>query len=451
MSVADVDGLRSVARQLAAASRPGEQVEAYVARGTTTAVQVFGGRVESLTTAASAGAGIRVVVGHRQGFASCGTLDAGVLDETLAEARDNARFATEDPFVGLAEPDGVEPVPQQLWDDRLDAVTTVTKVERALELERAVTGRDARVTRVRSATYADAAGAAAVVTSTGIEAVGRSTWASLSASALADDGGEVQTGYGYDVGRTLEALSVERVATDAVERATRLLGARPTPSRPLTIVLEPRLAAVILGITAGALSGERVVKGRSPFADRVGEPIASSALHLVDDPTDPRSFGADSHDGEGLACRRNVLLDDGVLRGFLFDSVTARRAGTASTASAVRSFRSTPSVGHQALAVTPGARSLEELVSSVDDGLLVQSLTGLHSGVNAVSGDISVGAEGLLIRSGVVGAPVREVTLASTLQRLLLEVREVGADLEWLPGGTGAATLVVDGVMLSGT
>ena len=135
---------------------------------------------------------------------------------------------------------------------------------------------------------------------------------------------------------------------------------------------------------------------------------------------------------------------------FLYDSYSARRAGTVSTASAVRGSRSTPGVGCQALAVVPGERSPEELIAGIDRGILVQSLSGVHSGVNAVSGDFSVGAEGLLIRDGELAEPVREVTLGSTLQRLLLGVEAVGNDLEWLPGGTGSATLVIADVSLGG-
>jgi PmbA protein len=199
------------------------------------------------------------------------------------------------------------------------------------------------------------------------------------------------------------------------------------------------------------LSADIVLKGRSPFADRVGDTIASPLLSFVDDATDARSMAADSHDGEGLATRRNVLIEDGVLRGFLYDSYTGRRAGTASTGSAVRGYRSTPVPGPQALAVAPGSGTHEELLAGIDTGLLVQSMNGLHSGVNAVSGDFSVGAEGLMIRGGALAEPVREITIASTLQRLLLDIRAVGADLEWLPSGSGGVTLVIDDVSLSGT
>jgi PmbA protein len=246
-------------------------------------------------------------------------------------------------------------------------------------------------------------------------------------------------------------LDLAEAATEAVDRATRLLGARQPPTERVTIVLEPRLAATLLGIAASTLTGDRVVKGRSPFADRVGEAIAAPLLTLVDDPTDPRSFGADTHDGEGLATRANPLIEGGVLRGFLHDTYTGRRTGGASTASAVRSYRSGPAPGVQALAVTPGDRSPDDLLAGVERGLFVQSFTGLHSGVNPVSGDFSVGADGLLIRDGARAEPVREVTLASTLQRLLLGIEAVGNDLEWRPGGTAAATLVIGDVAMSGS
>lgn len=443
--------LEALARRVLELARDGEQVEVFVARGSNTSVKAYEGEVESLTSATSAGIGIRVIADHRQGFAHAGTLDHDIIADVLADARDNATFGEPDEFVELTPPDGVAPVAQDLWNDALVDFPTERKVQIALALEQAVLGRDPRVTGVRSAIYGDSRGEAAIASTAGVLSSWRGTWCSLSVSALAVDGDETKIGGGVDVGRDPELLDLEGTALDAVDRATRLFGARPVPSERLTVVFEPRLAATLIGLAGSTLTGERVLKGRSPFADRLGEPIASPLLVLVDDPTDARSMGADTFDGEGLACRRNLLVDDGVLRGFLHNGYTGRRAGAASTGSAVRGYRSTPGVGCQALAVVPGARSHDDIVASIDHGFYLQSMTGLHSGVNPVSGDFSVGAEGLMIRHGALAEPVREVTLASTLQRLLLGIVEVGADLEWLPGGTGSATFVVDDVALSGT
>jgi PmbA protein len=443
--------LLDLARRVARLAQAGEQIEVYVARGVSTQVKAYGGEVESLTSAESFGVGIRVITDHRQGFAHAGTFDESVVLDTLAEARDNASFGAPDEWFGLAEPDGVDPVEQDLWRDSLAAFAPQAKVDLALALERSVRGRDPRVTGVRTAIYADSAGEGAVASSAGITAYGRGTSCYLSVSALAEHGGETKIGGGVDVGREPVELDVEVAAADAVARAVRLFGARPVPSQRLSIVLEPRLAASIIGLAGGTLTGERVLKGRSPFADRLGEAIASPLLTLLDDPTDPASLAAGSHDGEGLACRPNPLIVDGVLQQFLHNAYSARRAGVSSTGSAVRGYRSTPGVGCQALSVRPGSGTHDELVAGVELGLLVDSMTGFHSGVNPVSGDFSVGAEGIMIRNGELAEPVREVTIASTLQRLLLGIDAVGADLEWLPGGTGSVTLVIGDVSLGGT
>jgi len=450
-SLAGEEELLDLASKVAAEAGAGEQVEAFVGSSTSTSVRVHGGEIESLTQASTSGIGVRVVVDGRQGFAYAGSLEPAVIAEVLADARDNARYAEPEEWVGLAEPDGVVPPEIDLWRDALAGMPTDRKVALALELERAVTARDPRITGVRVASWGDGSGVGAVATSTGIAVTGRSTFCHLSVQALATDGDETKTGYGVSVGREPADVDLDEAAGDAAERATRLLGAVQPASGTVTLVLEPQMAAMLLGVVAGTLNGESVLKGRSPFADRVGEAIASPLVTLVDDPTDPESLGADTHDGEGLATRRVPLIEGGVLRGFLHNTMTGRRAGVPSTASAVRGFRSTPGVGAQALAITPGRGTLDALVAGVDHGVLVQSMTGLHSGVNPVSGDFSVGVEGLMLRGGARAEPIREATVASTLQRLLLDVAAVGGEREWTPGGTGAAALVIPGVTLSGT
>jgi PmbA protein len=187
------------------------------------------------------------------------------------------------------------------------------------------------------------------------------------------------------------------------------------------------------------------------FAGRVGDEVAVEAVTLTDDPTNPDARGAGQYDAEGLATRRNELIDGGVLRGFVHNAYTGRRAGTASTGCAVRGgFKTTPGVGTRALALRPGERTQAELLADVGDGLLVVSVQGLHSGANPVSGDFSVGCEGLVVRDGVPGEPVREATIASTMQRMLLDVVGVGSDLEWLPGGAAGVSLAIRDVTLSG-
>jgi PmbA protein len=447
-----VSELLELAERIVDRARPGEQVEVFLGRSHHTEVKVFDGAVESLSSADTQGVGVRVIVDGRQGFAYAASLDDAIVAETLDEARDNAAFGTVDEFLGLASPDGVAPVDLDLFRPELAAFPADRKVEMALELERAVKAADARIRGVEAAEYGDSSSESAIASTAGVRATTRRSSCSIVASAMAGEGTETMTGSGYSVARTPEDLDMAKAVKDASEKATRLLGARKPASRRLTVLLDPSISSSFLGLISSGLSASSVIKGRSLFAGREGEAVAVPFLTLVDDPTEPLAWGAGRYDAEGLASRRNVLIENGVLQGFLHNSYTGRRCGVPSTASAVRGgYRSTPGVGSRALALTPGDRSQEQLMADVGDGLLVQSVTGLHSGANPVSGDFSVGVEGLLFRDGAPAEPVREATIASTLQRMLLDLVAVGGDREWLPGGAAGLTIVIGDVQLSGS
>jgi PmbA protein len=447
-----VTDLLDVADRLVGMAHGGEQLEAYVARSSDTQVRVYEGEVEQLAVADSLGVGVRVVRDGRQGFAYCGTFDDAALAETVAEARDNAAFGEPDEAAGLAEPDGVEPVELDLWDEGLAGVPTADKVALALELERAVRAADPRITGVESCDYGDSRGEAAIATTVGIRRVARDAGCSLVAYSLAADGDDTQTGFGFSLGRSFDELDVGVAATDAAERAVRMLGATQPASARLTVVLDPWVTAQLLGIVGGTLGGEEVVKARSLFAGREGEQVAAPLVTLVEDPTDARSWAATPVDAEGLATRPVPLVDGGVLQGFVHSTWTARRMGTTSTGSAVRGgFKSTPTSGCRAVRPVPGDDRPADLLAGIEDGVLVQEVSGLHSGVNPVSGDFSTGAEGLRIRGGELAEPLREFTIASTLQRLLLDVEAVGSDLTWLPMSAAGLTLVVGDVAVSGS
>jgi PmbA protein len=445
------DDLLAVGDRVIERARPGEGLEAVVTWSRDTEVRAYEGDVEQFTSATSAGVGIRVVSNGRVGFAYCGTLDEATIGETLEDARDNAAFSSVDPYAGLAEPDGVARPDLDLHDDRLGAVTSEQRIEMALELEHRVRAGDPRITGIEGADYNDTESCSAVVSTTGIRAGERESSCALSVYSIAEDGNDVSTGFGFSVGRHPDELDLGRAAGDAVDRAVRMLGARPAPSRRLTVVLDPWVTAQILGIVAEAFSGDAVLKGRSLFAGRDGEEVAAPMVTFVDDPTDPRAWGACATDGEGIATRRTTLIDDGRAVGFLHDSRSARALGAASTGSAVRrSFSSTPSAGAQAVSLRPGNLSATELHAMVGDGLLIQEVSGIHSGVNPVSGDFSTGVEGLWLRDGVPSEPIREVTIASTLQRMLSNVVGIADDVEFFPFDSAGLSIAVTDVTLSG-
>ncbi|MHB8262574.1 MAG: TldD/PmbA family protein [Acidimicrobiales bacterium] len=491
------DNLLDIARRVAGMAQPGEQVEAYVSRNISTEIRAYNGEVEHLVSASTDGVGVRVISGNKQGFAYAGYLNDHSVASTLAEARDNVGFATVDPSISMARPDGVDAVEMDLLDGGLAGVNTGTKVDLALELERSARHGDRRVRQVDSADYADVISQEAVASSEGIAACSEHSFCDISVSVIAGEGAQSQSGSGFSVARGLDGLDLEKAAGDAVLRAVRLLGAGKPSTAEYSVVFDPRVTATLLSIVCTALSGEAVTKGRSFLADRVGEQVLATGALLVDDPTDVRALSADSYDAEGLASRRNVLVEDGILLGYVYDSTSGARAGCASTGSAVRSgFASTPVAACRAVLLSargdsgiagynqdskvrggsitqerrlanggpkvarPGndghsqgdvaGYGAGEIVHAIGDGLYVQSVTGVHSGVNPVSGDFSVGVDGLMIRGGELAEPVREATVASTLQKMLLSIVAIGSDVQWLPANAAGQTIAISGMMLSG-
>jgi PmbA protein len=453
--VTEVD-LLGVARRVAGDAESGEQVEAYVLRSRDVDVKVFGGEVESLAVAEVEGVGVRVIVDWRQGYAWAGSLDDDVITDTLMEARDNAAFGAPDESYVLASPpdvDGIAPPVLDLWRDDVLSTPTADKVALALELEAAVRAADPLVRGVESASYGDAAVEAAVANSLGVEASTRRTSAACSAFAMAGEDTLTQTGSGFSAGRSFAEVDPREAARDAAARAVRLLGAKPMLSGRVPVVLDPLVTRSLLALIGGALSGEAIVKGRSLFVGREGEAVAAPRITLADDPTLADAFGAATHDAEGVPTRRVELIAGGRFDAVLHNVHTARRAGepARTTGSAVRGgFKSPPGVGARALHLVPGELGADEILALVDHGLYVQSVSGLHSGTNPVSGDFSVGAVGLVVRDGAFAEPVREVTIASTLQRILHDIEVVGADLTWLPGGAAGMTLLIGDMSVSG-
>ncbi len=446
----DTDELAQLARQVCEQAQGTEQIEVCVSTGRSTTVRAYNGDVESLRSGHSAAIGVRVVTEGRQGFASAGSLDDDVVADTLAAARRNVMFGEPDPHQGLAEPDDVAPPGFDLNDPAVLSVSDADKIAAAIDLERRCLSADPRISGVRVAAWSDGWSQSALASSTGICVQSEHGSCSVGAQPLATDGDETQIGYAGDAAWRPDELDVDRVITESTSLATGQLGATKPPSERVTVVLAPPVAAAFIGVVASVLAADSVLKGRSPFADRVGEQIADERLHLADDPTDPTTLGAANFDGEGLAARRNALISAGVLRGFLHNAYTARRSDTASTGSAVRGTRSLPGVGTHAPVVATGDIAAGDLYASVGDGVLVRGVSGLHSGVNPTSGDFSVGAWGHRISGGELAEPFREATIASTLQRMLLGIGGIGATAERLAGGMSMPPLVVADIALSG-
>jgi PmbA protein len=443
-----VPELGDLCRAAVEAATGDEHVEAFAEERTTTEVEALRGEVEGLTFAESRGVGVRVISGGRLGFAYAADPSIDEVHDAVARARENAALASVDPYNALPDARRVEPL-EGLFSEALASMSTEDKVPIALGMERLATSTDPRVTKTESVRYGDVVGRLAIASTSGVAAEDRGTGCWCAAVTLADQDGETQTGFSFEVGHRLEELDPDAVAREAVERAARLLGATKPETARVPAVLDPVAASAFLGVLSGGLSAEAVQKQRSLFASLVGEQVASNAFTLVDDGRLLDGPGAAPFDGEGVPTGRTDLISSGVLNGFLHNTYTALRGDTTSTGNATRGYRSTPGVGTTNLFVQPGAASFDEMLRRAEGGVLIQDVTGVHSGANPISGEFSVGATGLRITGGALGEPVREMTVASTIPEMLGGIEAVGDTIRWF-SSVGTPPILIAEVTLGG-
>jgi PmbA protein len=393
-------------------------------------------------------------MGTRAGYAYGTDLsDAGL--KPLAEAAVGAaRVADEDESSAAPEPAGDADEIPGLRDDGVASTGTAEVIDLAKRIERVALDRDSRVTGVEEVVYVDEDSTAAIATTRGVTGTFAASAAYSFLQAMATEDSEVQTGLGFGVGRAPGALNPDEIGAEAGDEASSMLGATKPDSRTCPVVLSDRVAASFAGFIGGALAADEVQRGRSPFADRLGEELASAALRIADDGTDPGGLASAPFDGEGTPRGRTPLLADGKLLAYLHDSYTARRGGAASTGNAARaSYRSPPSVSPSNLMIEPGELSFEELLGQVGDGVYVTDVAGLHSGVNPVTGRYSVGATGRAIAGGELAEPLREFTIAGDLISTLAAVQAVGSVARWVPfgGSVHSAPILVGEMAIGGS
>lgn len=428
-------------------------LEVFVQENRGMTVKAFGGEVEGLRYSHSRGVGVRALRGGRLGYSYCTGLEWEGVKRAVEEAAANSLYGTPDQNNLLPGPAAYAEEDLGIYDPEVEETDSTRKVEMALELERLTLAEDERVVQVETAVYADAVAELAVASTAGVAGHYRSSDCYCYVYPMAREGDEYQTGFSFDVGVRPSELDLSRVAEEAAERAVCLLGSRSMPSRRTTIILDSFVAAEFLGMLAAALSAEAVLKGRSFLAGKLGEAIADPKITLIDDGLLPSAPSTAPFDDEGVPSQRKELISGGVLRGYLHNTYTAARAGTVSTGNASRgSFRDRPRVGAANLFLEPGKGGREEIMREVGEGVLVLQVVGAHAGANPVSGEISLGAVGMLVENGAPQRPLREITLAGKALEFLSNTVAVGEDLRFLPfeGSLGAPTVAVEGVMVSG-
>ncbi len=402
--------------------------EVYLESGRDLSIRVRNGEVETVQESTSHGVGFRVFVDGKLGFAHCNSLSDGALDQAIGSAIGFAARMTPDENNILPEDPGSIQV-ADLYDPQISRVAMDEKIELIRKAEKLAMD-DARASKSAGSSYGENETEIFLANSTGLQKDCKTSAVRYSVTVVSEKEDQKSNG-GESCARRFWAdlLPPDVVAGEAVRRAFEMLDPRIVKTQRAAVIFAPEAAGSLLGGILRAIDGESVLQGASFLRDKMGQRIAVDTLTLIDDGIRARGLSSRPFDGEGVATQKRTIVERGVLQGFMYNTIVARRAGTRSTGNASRrGYDSLPGIGAHEFYMVAGTAPPQEIIKATRRGLLLKGITGY--GINPVSGDFSGGARGFWIENGAIAYPVKDLTIAGTADEMLNGIDMIGTDLD---------------------
>ncbi|MHB1684773.1 MAG: TldD/PmbA family protein [Bacilli bacterium] len=406
-------------------------MELYHERVKTFGCQLFQGEIDNYKSSEVSGLSFRGVFEGKTGYAFTEKIAEDSIPFLLENARENALIIEDEESEDIYS--GSERYREQTYfSNELHQVSIQDQIRLLLDIERLILAYDARVTGTDYCMLKSSEKERTILNSKGLNLKDLQNSLALYISVIVKSEGQTKTGTYVKITRDFYSLHPEDIAKQAAEEALRQLDSQPIRSRTYPVLLRNDMAAALIQTFSPIFSAENTQRGHSRLHDKVGASIGVSALNIVDDPTLPEGIYSRNFDEEGFATQKLQIVENGTLLSLLHNRKTAKKDKTESTGHAHKSsYKGTVTVAPSNLYVEPTARSYEELVSSMEEGVIVTDLAGLHSGANMISGDFSLAAKGYYVKEGQIQSPVNQMTIAGNFYDILHSIQDVGSDLEF--------------------
>ncbi len=402
-------------------------------------VNVRLGEVETLEHCRDQSFAVTVYKDQRKGTASSTDLSDSAVRKSVATACSIANFTQADAFAGLADVDNMAATVVDL--DLYHAWSL--SVEQAMELakECETSARDVQgIENSEGATVTRYGGCTVYANSNGFTGGYTGSRHSISCAVLAGRGDAMQRDSWYSVARRADSLeNVKEIGTKAAQRTLQRLGARKINTCCVPVIFAAEVARSLLGHFVSAINGTALYRKASFLLNKKGSRIFPDFVSISEQPHIPQALGSAPYDNEGVMTQARNIVEQGVLLDYVLDSYSARRLGLATTGNAG---------GVHNLVIDTGKQSLDDLIGSIQQGLLVTELMG--HGVNIVTGDYSRGATGFWIENGEIQYPVEEITIAANLSDMFQSIQGIANDVD-IRGNVRSGSILVDGITVAGS
>lgn len=433
------------ARALSLAKAAGASAaETDISLGIGQNVTVRMGETETIEYNRDKGVSVTVYFGQQRGHASTSDLSDQALTDTVAAACNIARYTAKDPFCGLADASLMATEFPDLDLYHPWPISVEEAIDIAKRCEATARDVDSRITNSEGASVSASEGISVYANSHGFSAGYPTSRHSISASVIAEADGNMQRDYWYTTARAAADLDTpELVGQLAGKRTIRRLGCRRVKTAQVPVLFEAPLASGLISSLVSAISGGSLYRKSSFLLDSLGKQVVSPIVDIEEQPFLPRGLASSTFDGEGVATKRRMLVEQGILKGYILSSYSARKLGMTTTGNAGGNHnllvRHAQGMEHQL--------SFEQMLKTMGTGLLVTELLG--HGLNMVTGDYSRGAAGFWVENGVIAYPVEEITIAGNLKEMLSQIVALGSDV-LVQGSKQVGSILVERMTVAG-
>ncbi|MGE7835405.1 TldD/PmbA family protein [Viridibacillus arvi] len=420
-----------------------KEAEVFYEKAESFQCMIFEGEIDSYETSVDGGLSLRGLYNGKMGYAYTEKIDEDSISFLIDNAKANAELLDEDDGTDIFDGSS-EYTNYQSYSEELANVQIPEKISLIKSIEEKIRAYDPRIVTLDYCGLQDFSGEQSLANSKGLSLTEKKNGLIIFVSTVVKDGEEMKTGSFRKMTRDFQSLAADEIAKEAAEEALSNLGEKSIPSGKYPIIMRHNAAAALLSTFTPIFSAENAQKDQSLLKGKVGTQIASNFVTLLNDPFHSEALSGSSFDGEGVATKKQAIISSGTLETLLHNRKSAKLEGCETTGNAHKpSYKSTLSIAPQNLHIATGQRTLDDLLVSVSEGILITGLSGLHSGANTISGDFSVEATGFHVKEGKIASPVKQMTIAGNFYELMKDIEETCKDLYFLPDGYGSPTLLV--------
>lgn len=431
-------------------SRGADQAEVYLKISKNLSIEVKEQKIDSIEKSLTSGYSLRIIKDNRLGFSY--STDFEDMEKVINNAFNSSLYSETDLYLDL--PSFIKPslIPE-IYDPSVASLSEEGAIDLVMLVERAAIREDSRIKKIRKASGGFSINEVYIKNTKDVKYHYSSTSCSAHIMLVAENAQESQMGWDYQACRYLSDLSFEDVGKRAAKKALKLLGAKNITSFKGSVLLDNSVAVEFLSILSSMLSAESVQKKKSLFQGKINNPVISDKLNIVDNGLIDRKVGSRPVDDEGVATSKKILIEKGILKGFMHNTYTAKKDLTISTGNAIRGgFSALPSVGPTNLYLESSSevsvKSLNNMIEAMEKGIYVIEAMGMHT-ANPISGDFSIGVSGLLIQKGKISHSVKEAMISGNILDLFKGVYLIGDDHRFY-GNIGSPSILIENVDISG-